>query len=112
MISFITNAYAAAPAVAEQQAGNPWVSTAIMIALLVGLYFLMIRPQTKRAKEHRDLVTKLSKGDEVVTSGGILGKITNISDDFISLSIAEGIEVKIQRNAISTVLPKGTLKAV
>ncbi len=83
-----------------------------MIALLVGLYFLMIRPQSKRAKEHRDLVTKLGKGDEVITSGGILGKITNISDDFISLVIAEGIEVKVQRNAISTVLPKGTLKAV
>ena len=75
-------------------------------------YFLMWRPQSKRAKEHKNLVSGLSKGDEVITSGGIAGKISKVSDDFIRVEIAEGVEIKIQKVAISTALPKGTLKSI
>jgi preprotein translocase subunit YajC len=70
----------------------------------------LIRPQTKRAKEHQKMVESLAKGDEVVTSGGLLGKITQIGDNFVVLELAENIEVKVQRYQITTVMPKGTLK--
>ena len=79
---------------------------------IIIFYFLMWRPQSKRAKEHKNLVIGLSKGDEVITSGGIAGKITKVSDDFIRVEIAEGVGIKIQKVAISTALPKGTLKSV
>jgi len=72
----------------------------------------MWRPQSKRAKEHKNLVSGLSKGDEVITNGGIAGKISKVSDDFIRVEIAEGVEIKIQKVAISTALPKGTLKSI
>mgnify|MGYP000161393752 FL=1 len=75
-------------------------------------YFLMWRPQSKRAKEHKSLVSGLSKGDEVITTGGIAGKISKVSEDFIRVEIAEGVEIKIQKVAISTALPKGTLKSI
>nr|WP_231871653.1 MULTISPECIES: preprotein translocase subunit YajC [unclassified Oleiphilus] len=75
-------------------------------------YFLMWRPQSKRAKEHKNLVSSLSKGDEVVSSGGIAGKITKVSEDFISVEVSEGVELKIQKVAVSSVLPKGTLKGL
>lgn len=75
-------------------------------------YFLMWRPQSKRAKEHKNLVTALSKGDEVITNGGIAGKISKVSEDFISMEIAEGVEIKIQKVAIASALPKGTLKSI
>jgi preprotein translocase subunit YajC len=75
-------------------------------------YFLMWRPQSKRAKEHRNLVSALSKGDEVITNGGIAGKITKVSEDFVALEIAEGVELKVQKVAIASALPKGTLKSI
>lgn len=75
-------------------------------------YFLMWRPQSKRAKEHRDLVSGLNKGDEVVVNGGILGKITKVKDDFVALEIADGVEIKVQKVAVSAALPKGTLKDI
>ena len=75
-------------------------------------YFLMWRPQSKRAKEHKNLVTSLSKGDEVITNGGIAGKITKVSEDFISMEVSEGVELKIQKIAIAATLPKGTLKSI
>jgi len=75
-------------------------------------YFLMWRPQSKRAKEHRNLVSELSKGDEVVTNGGIAGKITKVSEDFIAVEVANGVEIKVQKSAVSTALPKGTLKSI
>jgi preprotein translocase subunit YajC len=109
MSFFISEALAAAPG---GQTGNEWSSIAMLVGFVVIFYFLLLRPQQKRAKEHRDLVSKLTKGDEIITSGGILGKISKISDDFIVVSIAEGVEITLQRNAISTVLPKGTIKAV
>ena len=75
-------------------------------------YFLMWRPQSKRAKEHKSFVSGLSKGDEVITTGGIAGKISKVSEDFIRVEVAEGVEIKIQKVAISTALPKGTLKRI
>ncbi len=75
-------------------------------------YFLMWRPQSKRAKEHRNLVSALSKGDEVITNGGIAGKITKVTEDFVALEISEGVELKVQKVAIASALPKGTLKSI
>ncbi len=84
-----------------------------MIAgLFLAMYFLLVRPQNNRAKAHRDLVSQLAKGDEVLTSGGLLGKITGLSDDYVTLRIAEGVEATFQRHAITKTLPKGTLKSI
>jgi preprotein translocase subunit YajC len=80
----------------------------IMIAVL---FFLVFRPQMKRAKEHRTMVAALAKGDEVVTSGGILGRIDDLGDAFLTLEIADGVRIKLQKHAISAVLPKGTIKS-
>jgi preprotein translocase subunit YajC len=74
-------------------------------------YFLIIRPQSKRAKEHRAMVDALAKGDEVVTNGGIIGRVSQLGDTFISVEIADGVEVKVQRQAVASVLPKGTIKS-
>lgn len=96
------------------QPGEP---SAVMQLIFFGgfiliFYFLMWRPQSKRAKEHKNLVSSLGKGDEVVSSGGIAGKITKVSDDFISVEVSDGVELKIQKVAVSSVLPKGTLKGL
>ena len=82
-----------------------------MILLFVVFYFLLIRPQQKRQKEHKNMVADLAKGDEIVTMGGILGKITAIDENFISVEVAQGTELKVQRVAIQTMMPKGTIKA-
>lgn len=83
----------------------------VMIAVIFVLFYLMlIRPQNKRAKEHRQLISELKKGDEIVTSGGILGKIMHIDEQFIRLEVATGFEMTIQRSSVGAVLPKGTLK--
>ena len=81
-----------------------------MILMFVVLWFLMIRPQMKKAKEHKALLDALSKGDEVVTQGGIAGRVAKVGDDFVSISIADNVEVQVQKPAIALVLPKGTLK--
>ena len=83
----------------------------MLVILILFMYFMVIRPQTKRAKEHRNLVSNLKKGDEVVTAGGILGKIDEISDDFITLTIAEKTNIKVQKGSVSGFVPKGTLKS-
>jgi preprotein translocase subunit YajC len=111
MSFLISDALAAAPAGAAQPA-NEWSSIALLVGFVIIFYFLLLRPQSKRAKEHRQLVSNLAKGDEVITSGGILGKITKITDDFIVVSIAEGVEITLQKQAIGTVLPKGTIKSL
>jgi len=83
----------------------------ILIVLMFGvLYFLMIRPQMKRAKEHKTMVDALQKGDEVIAAGGMLGRITKVGENYVSLEIANNVEVQIQRPAVQLVLPKGTLK--
>lgn len=101
---------------AAQAAGAPGQTNALMqflplVLIFVVFYFLLIRPQTKRAKEHRTMVAALGVGAEVVTSGGILGKITEVSEQFVTLEIAAGVNIKVQRNAVSQELPKGTLKS-
>jgi len=102
---------AAAQAAAPGAAPSPIPSIAMMVALFGIMCFLMILPQMKRAKEHRDLVSKLAKGDEVITNGGIAGRVEDLGENFITVEIAEGVRVKLQRSAIAATLPKGTLKS-
>ncbi|PWG64045.1 preprotein translocase subunit YajC [Sediminicurvatus halobius] len=98
-------------AMAQDGAGGAGLTGLIFpIALIVIFYFLLIRPQQKRAKEHKKLVENLAKGDEVLTSGGVVGRVTEVGDTFAGLEIANGIEVRLQKNAVAQILPKGTLK--
>lgn len=101
---------------AVAQNGAASQSSGLEFFLMIGIfflimYFMIIRPQSKRAKEHKQLVESLAKGDEVVTNGGLLGKITEVSDSFIQIEVSQGVAVKVQRNAVATVMPKGTLKS-
>ena len=82
-----------------------------LIVIFVVFYFLLIRPQMKRAKEHKDLVAQLAAGDEVVITCGILGKITNVGESFVTIELAENVKVKLQKHAIASVMPKGTIKS-
>lgn len=81
-----------------------------LIVIFILFYFLLIRPQVKRAKEHRNMVDALSKNEEIVTSGGLAGRITKMDESFITLEISDGVEVKVQKTAVASLLPKGTLK--
>ncbi|MGE4369593.1 MAG: preprotein translocase subunit YajC [Burkholderiaceae bacterium] len=87
-----------------------------IILMFVILYFLMIRPQMKRQKEHRNMVAALAKGDEVITGGGLLGKITKVSDNYVTIEVSsladKPVEVLVQRTAVTSVLPKGTIKTL
>ena len=110
----ISDAWAEAPAAAAgaPAQGSPFM-TLIMLGVLFGaFYFILIRPQAKRAKEHKAMISALAKGDEIVTGGGVLGKVTNLSDGYVTVEIADDVEIKIQRQAVQTVLPKGTIKSV
>ena len=102
---------AAAPAAAAGPAGSgfEWV---FLIGFLVIFYLMIWRPQAKRAKEHKNLLGGLQKGDEVVTSGGIIGKVTKVTDDFVVVEISDKVELKFQKQAIAATLPKGTLKSI
>ena len=104
-----------APAHAQAAAagGVPsMLSTLLFPVILIGImYFLMIRPQMKRQKEHRGMLEKLARGDEVITNGGIAGSVIEIGESFITVEIASGVQVRVQKGAIANVLPKGTLKA-
>ena len=82
-----------------------------LIIIFVIFYFLLIRPQMKRAKEHKNLVAALSTGDEVVTNGGILGKVTKVGESFVTVDLADNVQIKIQKHAIASVMPKGTIKS-
>jgi preprotein translocase subunit YajC len=101
----------AAAQAAPAQQGNPWSLLIMMVLFFAVFYFMAIRPQMKRAKEHRALLSSLSKGDEVVTNGGIAGRIDEVGENFTSIEIADGVKIKVQKNAISAVLPKGSLKS-
>lgn len=89
---------------------NAFVQLLPLILIFVVFYFLLIRPQSKKAKEHREMVAALAKGDEVVTSGGLLGRISKVGDNFVELDVADGVTVKVQRPAIANLMPKGTIK--
>jgi len=97
-----------------QSAGGPQgggIESMLLIVLMFGvLYFLMIRPQMKRAKEHKAMVEALQKGDEIVSAGGILGRVSKINDGYVTLEVAKGVEMQLQRSAVQVVLPKGTIK--
>ena len=84
----------------------------LIVVMFVVFYFFLIRPQSKRAKEHKELLGGLAKGDEVVTSGGILGKVSKVVDDFVVVEIANNLEIKVQKQSITATLPKGTLKNI
>ena len=81
-----------------------------LVLMFVVLYFVMIRPQMKKQKEHRAMIEAITKGDEVVTAGGVLGKISKLSESFLGIEVANGVEIQIQRSAVVQVLPKGTIK--
>jgi preprotein translocase subunit YajC len=105
---FISNAYAQTPAGIDSN----MLSFMPIILMFVVLYFLMIRPQMKRQKEQKAMMEALAKGDEVVTAGGILGKITKVTDAYVALEIANGTEIVVQKASVSTLLPKGTIKSL
>jgi preprotein translocase subunit YajC len=110
---FISSAFAqTAPAAAA--AGGDMQSTLMsmlpLLLMFAVLYFVMIRPQMKKQKEHRAMIDALAKGDEIVTAGGLLGKVSKIGDAYLSVELASGVEVQMQRQAVVQVLPKGTLK--
>ena len=91
--------------------GSPFISLLPLVLIFGVFYFLLIRPQNKRQKEHKELVANLTVGDEVVTAGGVLGKVIEIKDQFLCVQVAEGVELKVQRHTISAVMPKGTIKS-
>lgn len=107
----ISTAQAAAPTPTPASGGA--LGQILMLAMFVGIfYFMLWRPQRKRTKEHQQMMTGLQKGDEVVTSGGMLGKVSDMQDDLVLLSLSDRVEVCLQKHAIASVLPKGTLKAI
>ena len=108
---FISSAFAqTAPAAAGGDMQSSLMSMLPLVLMFVVLYFVMIRPQLKKQKEHKAMIDAIAKADEVVTAGGILGKITKLGDSYVGLEVASGVEVQIQRSAIVQVLPKGSIK--
>ena len=109
---FINEAWAA-----KDAAGGPGGSLLsnpilLMVGFFVIFYFILIRPQQKKQKEHRAMVATLAKGDEVITTGGLLGRVTKVNDNYLILEVADGTEMTFQRQAVQTVLPKGTIKSI
>ena len=99
------------------QTGTPLAGTDIwgmlpIILMFVLLYFIMIRPQMKRAKEHKTMVEGLQKGDEVVAAGGVLGRISKLDENYVTMQVAENVEIRVQRSAVQLVLPKGSIKSI
>ena len=103
---FISSAWAQSGAAQ----GDPLMTFLPLILIFVVFYFLLIRPQQKRQKEHRSMVEALQSGDEVVTAGGVLGKVTAVGDQFVSVEVADGVVLRVQRHTVGAVLPKGTIK--
>lgn len=104
---FISDAYAQGGG-----AAGPGIGDFLFIIIIFAVFwFLLIRPQQKRAKEHKAMVEALSKGDEVVTNGGLLGRITKVGDNFVTLEIADGLQVQVQRMSVASLMPKGTMKS-
>lgn len=102
------------PAYAQQAAAQTSFLGAMwpLLVMIPLFYFMLIRPQMKRSREHRDMLAKVAKGDEVVTSGGLAGKIANIGETYLTVEIADNVQIKVQKQAIASVLPKGTLKTL
>lgn len=104
---FINNAYAA-----SANASPDFMDFAPMIIIFVLFWFMLIRPQMKQAKEQRNMIAALQKGDEVATSGGMIGKVTKVSEGFVALEIAPNVTINVQKHTIQTLLPKGTIKTL
>ena len=104
---FIQDAWAQADAQPD-----PLISFLPLILIFVVFYFFLIRPQNKRQKEHREMVANLSVGDEVVTAGGVLGKVTAVKDQFLRVEVSDGVQLKVQRHTIGAIMPKGTIKSI
>lgn len=104
------------PTAYAQEAAQPQPSLTYNLVLFGGMfllfYLILWRPQSKRAKEHRELVEAIGKGDEVMTSGGLLGKVTRVSDDYVAIEVAENVELKIQKSSVAAALPKGTISNI
>ena len=111
MSFLISDAMAAATTTGTPAQGDSLFSMVMIGVIFVLFYVMLIRPQNKRAKEHRELVNKLKKGDEVVTAGGMIAKVVALDEQYVKVAVAEGVEITLQRGAVNTVLPKGTLKS-
>lgn len=111
-MSFLMSSATPATASPSAVTSDSGFSIVMIVAICVLFYFMLLRPQSKRAKDHRNLVSNLKKGDEVVTSGGLLGKVISLDEQFIKINLAEGIDVNVQRAAVTNVLPKGTIKSL
>lgn len=105
---FISSAFAQSAAGGDVQ--SSLMGMLPLVLMFIVLYFVMIRPQMKKAKEHKAMIEALSKGDEVVTAGGMLGRVAKLEDGFLALEVSSGVEVQIQRSAVVQVLPKGSVK--
>lgn len=116
MSFLISDAYAQAAAPAAQDPLSGVTSLLPLIVMFVIVWFIMIRPQMKKAKEHQKLVNELQKGDEIITQGGIAGRVSKVSENYLTVEVAEGkdgpVEVIVQKNAVGALLPKGTLKTL
>ncbi len=107
---FISQAFAQTAPAASGGAESSLMSLLPLVLMFVVLYFIMIRPQMKRQKEHKALIEALAKGDEIVTAGGMIGKVSKLGDSYLHVEVANGVEVQVQRTAVVQVLPKGTVK--
>jgi preprotein translocase subunit YajC len=107
---FISEAFAQAPAAGASDGFGGLTGMLPIVLMFVVLYFVMIRPQMKRQKEHKAMIDALAKGDEVVVAGGVLGRISKMGDTFVHVEIANNVEIQVQRGAVVQVLPKGTVK--
>lgn len=114
MIPFISQAQAAEESGIAAAVGGPgMIGQLVMLGGFVLIFWLLIwRPQSKRAKDHKNLISGLTKGDEAVTTGGILGKVTNVTDEFVTMQVADNMELNFQKGSIAATLPKGTIKAI
>ncbi|KLD78060.1 preprotein translocase subunit YajC [Xanthomonas hyacinthi] len=110
-LDFLIPVAQAQTASAASAAGGGMQMFLLPIILIAVMYFVMIRPQMKRQKEHKSMLDKLGRGDEVITSGGVAGVVTDIGDNFITVEIADNVRIRVQKGAIGNVLPKGTLKS-
>lgn len=108
----ISNAYAQTTAAPTGLDALMSSQLPLMVVMFLAIWFMMIRPQMKRQKEHKAMLEALAKGDEVIVAGGLLGKVTKLNDQYVGVEIAAGTEVQVQKTAVVAVLPKGTLKAL
>ncbi|MDE0981769.1 MAG: preprotein translocase subunit YajC [Gammaproteobacteria bacterium] len=101
-------------AYAQEAAGQPSMTYNLILfgGMFVLFYLILWRPQSKRAKEHKELITSVSKGDEIMTSGGLMGKVANVTDDYIAVEVAENVVLKLQKSSVAAVLPKGTISQI